>query len=144
LFTYHCLGLFWEKYNFKSLSAVMVYLLMLISLVGILFHYDKAYTLWTSVVLFSVLFVQKFVLKSNWLGTFFMVYFVLLIPFIIVNGLLTGSFYDQPIVWYNNGDNLGVRIGTIPMEDVFYGLQLILINVSIYEGFKRIYKTEKS
>jgi lycopene cyclase domain-containing protein len=51
----------------------------------------------------------------------------------IVNGLLTGL----PILIYNNEQNLGIRIGTIPIEDFFYNLILMLWMITLYERSKR-------
>ena len=56
-----------------------------------------------------------------------------MIPFFLVNGILTGSFIQDEIVWYNNTANLGLRIGTIPIEDFFYAMLLLLSNISIFE-----------
>ena len=64
------------------------------------------------------------------------IYLFLLIPFFIVNGILTGTGLEAPIVWYNNQENLGVRLLTIPIEDAFYGFELILLNVFFYEKWK--------
>jgi hypothetical protein len=65
-----------------------------------------------------------------------MIYPILLIPFFIVNGILTGSGLPQPIVWYNNAENIGIQLWTIPVEDIFYGFELMLINVYLYEMLK--------
>ncbi|MGN6477917.1 MAG: lycopene cyclase domain-containing protein, partial [Flavipsychrobacter sp.] len=49
-----------------------------------------------------------------------------------VNGLLT----SLPVVIYNDTENLGVRMYTIPVEDTFYGLFLLLGNITIMEWAK--------
>lgn len=64
---------------------------------------------------------------------FIVSYSILLIPFFITNGILTGSGIDKEVVWYNSNENLSIRILTIPIEDFFYGMLLILLNVMVFE-----------
>ena len=70
------------------------------------------------------------------MGRFFIMYFVTLIPFFIVNGLLTGSFISEEVVFYDNAQNLGIRLGTIPVEDMVYGMLMLLMNVTWFEWLK--------
>jgi lycopene cyclase domain-containing protein len=78
----------------------------------------------------------KYFAKINWLPKLFNIYLVLLIPFIIVNGILTGSGLENPVVWYNSSENLGIRIFTVPVEYIFYGFELIFLNNFLYEYFE--------
>jgi lycopene cyclase domain-containing protein len=59
-----------------------------------------------------------------------------LIPFFLVNGILTGSWIDEPVVWYNNAENMSIRLGTVPADDLFYNMAMLLMSVSLYEFFK--------
>lgn len=61
---------------------------------------------------------------------------VSLIPFFIINGILTGALTDEPIVIYNNLQNTMVRIVTIPIEDFIYCLFMLGLTILIYESQK--------
>jgi hypothetical protein len=52
---------------------------------------------------------------------------------------LTGQFTEEPIVWYSENHIVGFRLGTIPLEDLFYNYCLILPIIWIYEGLKNLY-----
>jgi lycopene cyclase domain-containing protein len=60
-----------------------------------------------------------------------------LIPFFIVNGILTGSFIEVPIVSYDNLENLGIRLFTIPIEDIGYAFSMLFGNLMIFETLKK-------
>lgn len=49
------------------------------------------------------------------------------------NGYLTG----RPIVLYDPAFFLGIRLGTIPVEDFFYGFGLITMTLVVWEYFVR-------
>jgi lycopene cyclase domain-containing protein len=136
VFTWHCLNLFLPESFSESLGNKITFILILLLLItGILF-FKNLYTAVTFLSLAAVLAITAWGFKIKWLLKFYIVYTVLLLPFLLVNGILTGLFLDQPVVWYNSSGIIGLRILTIPVEDVFYGMELILINVFIYEHLK--------
>lgn len=98
---------------------------------------EKWYTATTFIGLAAYLTLLQFVWRVTYLGRFYLSYIIVLLPFFIVNGILTGSWIEEPIVWYNNEMNLGIRIGTIPVEDIFYGMLLIAMNVSIFDACEK-------
>ena len=59
-----------------------------------------------------------------------------LIPFILINGVLTGAWTPAPVVWYHEEAILGLRVATIPLEDFLYALLLFMMLVAGYEFFK--------
>lgn len=116
----------------SRISAILIILLLVIGI----WHHDRIYTSLTFIATALFLLIHLFVLKSKYMGRFYLAYVVVMIPFLLVNGILTGSFIPEEVVWYNDLENLGVRIFTIPVEDTIYGMLLILMNVTIYEGLK--------
>lgn len=72
---------------------------------------------------------------ASYLGRFLIAYGFMLIPFFIVNGALTGAFTPESVVWwYNDAENFGVRLVTIPVEDSLYLLLMMIIVIDIYEA----------
>jgi lycopene cyclase domain-containing protein len=139
VFTYHCITtLIKKRLSTKTVNIITLVLVCLSIGMAVLFI-NHSYTLYTFTFLVGLLMAAQFLFRVNWLSKFYMVYAILLIPFLIVNGLLTGTGLHQPIVWYNNTQTMVLRIFTIPVEDVFYGMDLILLNVLLFTFFNRIF-----
>ncbi len=138
VFTFHCSQLFFRlKWNLKS-ENVFVLLSALFLLITGIYFWQKVYTSSTFISTAILLLVLKYYFKVEWLSEFFTVYLFLLIPFFIVNGVLTGTGLEQPVVIYNDNENLGIRLNTIPVEDVIFGLELLLLNIFFYKRFVNI------
>ena len=94
---------------------------------------DRLYTAITFLCTGGLLALHAFVLRSMYLGRFYIGYAISLVPFFIVNGILTGWLLPEPIVWYNDAENLGIRMNTIPLEDSVYLLFFLLLTITFYE-----------
>ena len=53
----------------------------------------------------------------------------------IVNGILTGTGLDEPVVIYNSAEIINLRLLTIPIEDTMYGFLLLGLNAYLYERY---------
>lgn len=115
--------------------------LALLSLVLLITGLIFAQRLYTSVVfvLTACLLCYHLYRRTPWLSLFLRAWLVSFIPFFLVNGILTGSFLDEPIVWYNDAHNLGIRMITIPIEDSMYNLLMFLMTTQIMEWLKKRY-----
>lgn len=124
-------ALFSVKYT-KRVSYSLVSLLCLATI----FNYDKWYTLINfgyAILLLSLVYKLNFKLLQEYYFTFI----IILIPFFIVNGVLTGSFIENEVVWYNNLENLDFRLFTIPIEDTIYAFTLILSSLFLMKLLQR-------
>ncbi|MGN6399779.1 MAG: lycopene cyclase domain-containing protein [Flavisolibacter sp.] len=136
VFTFHCLEFFANKKIPGKRETVLTNIFIVIFLLVGAINYEKLYTAFTFISFSILLFAAKYFLQVKWLGRFYVVYSVLLLPFFIVNGILTGTGLDAPVVWYNDNENLGLRVLTIPVEDIFYGMELIFLNLLVYQKLK--------
>lgn len=111
----------------KFTKSFWKYFSIIIFIIGIL-SYKQMYTFVTFPLTALVIYMLN-KKHSNFMNQFMFTYIVALIPFIIVNGVLTGSITPKPIVWYNNEENFAIRFLTIPIEDFIYNLLLLIIPI---------------
>ncbi len=143
VFTWYCLNLYFKKrFSDEARSWSTLVLVLFLLSAGIIF-YSNIYTAVTFFSLAAILAATAWIFKFRRLVRFYIVYAILLLPFLVVNGILTGLWLSEPVVWYNEMEIIGFRILTIPFEDIFYGMELILINVLLYEYFKDSYSSIK-
>ena len=72
----------------------------------------------------------------KWYPYFVISFIITMIPFLIVNGVLTGAVTPEPVVWYNENHIMGPRVVTIPVEDIFYNFFMLFPVVGIHEWLK--------
>jgi lycopene cyclase domain-containing protein len=137
LFVYETLNAYYPKPSYKNLARVVSPFLIL-SLIGVgLLFINQIYTSITFISLAIVLILLTYFIKVSFLGRFYITYLIVIVPFTLFNGILTGTFLKEAVVIYNNAENLGIRLLTIPVEDIFYGMLLILLNVFFFELFRK-------
>jgi len=120
-------------------KGFQIALCLALCVLGILF-YDKVYTRIVCFVGAGFVFMVWRFYKTVYLKNFHIAYIISLLPFLMINGILTGGLRcisSDPIVWYNNMEIMGIRIMTIPIEDVLYWYILFLMNVVFYESCLR-------
>ncbi len=132
IFTYYVLTRYVNFDGSKKTAQVISYLLIVFLIAVGFLNAPRLYTSITFVLL-AVLISYLMWRRANYLAGFYTAYCILLIPFFISNGVLTGSFFGRVVVQYNNDYNLGLRMLTIPFEDIFYGMLLLLMTVVGYE-----------
>ncbi|WP_167618667.1 lycopene cyclase domain-containing protein [Maribellus sediminis] len=122
----------------RKFNNTLTTLLIAMSLVLLLLNTERSYTFYIFTKLAVALSIALWI-RSRALRSFYLTFLVILIPFLIVNGILTGSFINGEVVWYNNDHNLGFRIFTIPVEDFAYAFSMILLNLLLIEKLKKLY-----
>lgn len=140
LFIHFAFKYFYPKtFLLDKYLKIIVLTLILILFLTVIFNHNKLYT-FINYTLLLVLLILSYLKFKSILSTFFISFLIILIPFCIVNGILTGSFIDEPVVIYNNYENLGIRLGTIPIEDIGYAFNLLIMSLIIIEIFKKVKK----
>lgn len=132
VFIYECIRCYFPLLHQKNKADITLKTLAAALLIAGIIFYDKYYTSWTCIlnaVFIAMIYLWKNYFKNFDAASFLVSYGLCLIPFLIVNGFLTAI----PVVIYNDHENLGIRVFTIPVEDIFYGMLLVLFNIVLYE-----------
>lgn len=132
IFILACVRGYFIDAAFKAPRALYLGLAAAFALAGALFMY-KTYTgiifLKAAAIVILAEFIAPGSLRSR---NFWIAMAITYVPFLISNGILTG----KPVVLYDDTKNLGIRVGTIPLEDFFYSFSMLLLAFSLYDKFK--------
>lgn len=137
MFTYYCVDKFFNLEWIDGFNNIIVFVsVIVLSVVGLL-HTDKIYTLITAIITILTLLYLHFFAKASWIGRASLLFTILMVGFFLVNGVLTGTGIDSPIVNYNPKDFLGIRMLTIPIEDAVYGYSQFIWVIYFFKKFQK-------
>ena len=120
----------------KSVSQYISLFLFVLSSAVAVFNTDKIYT-FTAFSIFALLLMLQIIFRWKYASRFYISFLVIYIPFYFVNNALTGNYSVKPVVFYDNAENLGIRVGTMPLEDSFYCFALLYGIVLVFEYQKK-------
>ncbi len=137
IFTYYCFDKFFDLSKLASFNNIIVFFSVVVCAVAALLFYTKIYTFITALITMFTLIYLHFVARVEWITQASFLFCILMLGFFPVNGVLTGTGIEHPIVNYNPADFLGIRILTIPIEDAVYGYSQFLWVIFFFKRFKR-------
>ncbi len=133
VFTHEVLRYFFPRFVFPRAALGLTIALGVFFILVAVFNTGRIYTLVVMTLTGTLALLQPLLrTHKTWLSHFFLTYLVILIPFFLVNGVLTGMFTEMPVVRYNDIENLGIRIFTIPAEDSVYLMGMMFITHMVY------------
>lgn len=135
VFIHQVLKTYFPDVKLKNWGNLFFILLGISSLILAIYYFKNWYTFTTCLIAF-LFCVVALVVKPTWLGNFTFTYCVCLLPFFIVNGALTGAFTAEPIVWYSEKHIIGLRMTTIPFEDLYYNFCMLFPIIAFFENRK--------
>ncbi|MBS1648836.1 MAG: lycopene cyclase domain-containing protein [Bacteroidetes bacterium] len=138
VFTFYTIDKYYKWNALSGFNNILVFVSVIVLSVVALLYTDKIYTLVTSIVTVATLIYLQFIARSEWITKASVVFTLLMLGFFPVNGILTGSFIENPIVNYNSKDFLGIRMFTIPIEDAVYGYSQFLLVLYFFKQFQKI------
>lgn len=119
--------------NKKTIAPYFAFIVLISALFWVLLYGSNYYTISAS---FTSILLTVIFRKRLWFQDFIWAYLLCLIPFFIVNGILTGAVTSAPIVWYSAEHIIGWRMISIPFEDLYYNYSLLLPLTGVYFYFK--------
>ena len=136
IFLHDVLHVYFPKFKLqRNVSRRFSIFFFVIAFITLLLNLDKAYTVYILTIFLIIIAVSYFD-KSDTISRFYCTFLVILIPFLLVNGALTGAFTTDPVVWYDHTENLNLRFITIPIEDFVYGFTMLLAAIMLRNRLK--------
>lgn len=125
-FSFYAVQFHFPKFKLNAQwTKVLTFLLVAVSVVTALLHQNLTYTFVVFLVL-PVILLLSYYFARKVVEYYLAIYPILLIPFFIINGILTGTGIEQAVFDYSPEVILGIRVFSIPIEDMFYNFSLLL------------------
>lgn len=135
-FSFYAIRFHFPNFKFSLLwTKILTLTISIFSVITALLHTNLTYTLVVFLVLPAVLLFSYYFAR-NVAQHYLAIYPILLIPFFIINGILTGTGIEQAVFDYNPEVILGIHIFSIPFEDMFYNFSLLLLPLALTHVFE--------
>jgi lycopene cyclase domain-containing protein len=117
----------------------ITFALIFIFTVLAVFSTTKTYTFTVSIATLVSLSIGLFD-KTKVLNRYYISFLVIILPFIIFNGVFTGNFIKGEVFWYDEAYFWKLRFSSIPLEDFVYAFCLILMELLCINNIQVILK----
>ncbi|WP_298546527.1 lycopene cyclase domain-containing protein [uncultured Aquimarina sp.] len=143
-FSFYAVKFHFPKFRLnEKWTKVLTFLIVIASVITSLLNQHLTYTFVNFLVLPTILLLSYYFSREV-VQYYLAIYPILLIPFFIINGILTGTGIEQAVFDYNPQVILGIHIFSIPLEDMFYNFSLLLSPLALTHIFEmRSKKTKK-
>jgi lycopene cyclase domain-containing protein len=133
IFIYEVVRAYFRERSVKIPRWIWFVIAAVLAVLAVIFH-SQVYTL-TVLLSVALFFALTAAVRPGLLGSrhFWLAVVLTYVPFLIFNGLLTAI----PIVVYNDLENWGIRVYTIPLEDFFYSFSLLGFNFLVFRLLRR-------
>ena len=135
IFIFECLLSYFPKLNIIAKPRKLLILLAAFLLGISILSLGSVYTL-TFALLSLLLVLIELWTTSNHVVVKLIAFAISLIPFLLVNGILTGIATEAPIVVYNDAEHSLDRIISIPTTDILYAFVHLNLVWSVYLGIR--------
>lgn len=143
-FSFYAVQFHFPKFRLNAKWTIaLTFIIVVSSIIMALSYRDVAYTFVVLLVL-PVVLLLSYYLAREVVQYYLAIYPILLIPFFIINGILTGTGIEQAVFDYNPQAILGIRIFSVPIEDMFYNFSLILLPLTLTHLFEMRFRKTKS
>ena len=135
-FSFYAVQFHFPKFKLNvQWTKVLTFLIVILSVITSLLNRDLTYTFVNFLVLPAILLLSYYFAREV-VQYYIAIYPILLIPFFIINGILTGTGIEQAVFDYNPQAILGIRILSVPIEDMFYNFSLLLSPLALTHIFE--------
>ena len=135
-FSFYAVQFHFPKFKLnEQWTRILTYIIVVLSVIMAFVSRDLTYTFVNFLVLPMILLLSYFFSREV-VQYYLAIFPILLIPFFIINGILTGTGIEQAVFDYNPQVILGIYIFSIPIEDMFYNFSLLLAPLALTHIFE--------